>query len=161
MKAHILLATISCCSALTVRPLAKQPVRPHLAVQPRLSPTMAADSPTSAITYGFLGLVANPVMLWSLYTLKTTGCGLPAGPGGLIGALEGVSYLVVGGFVAAALYKKVTSGSGLPAGPGGILGAAEGLSFLTAFAGLVVLGCQIVDYGYIPNAVPYEGGVCS
>ena len=29
-------------------------------------------------------------MWWSLYTLKTTGCGLPAGPFGLIGAAEGV-----------------------------------------------------------------------
>ena len=28
-------------------------------------------------------------------------------------------------------------------------------------AGLAVLGFQIVDYGYIPNAVPMEGGMCS
>jgi hypothetical protein len=41
------------------------------------------------------GLVANPVMLFSEYTLKTTGEGIPPGPGGLYGALEGVSYLVV------------------------------------------------------------------
>ncbi|KAL4565447.1 hypothetical protein LXL04_029542 [Taraxacum kok-saghyz] len=41
------------------------------------------------------GLIANPVIGWSLYTLKTTRCGLPPGPGGSIGALEGVSYLVV------------------------------------------------------------------
>jgi hypothetical protein len=34
-------------------------------------------------------------MLFSEYTLKTTGEGLPPGPGGLYGALEGVSYLVV------------------------------------------------------------------
>ncbi|KAL4572449.1 hypothetical protein LXL04_019226 [Taraxacum kok-saghyz] len=45
------------------------------------------------------GLIANPVIGWSLYTLKTTGCGLPPGPGGSIGALEGVSYLVVVGIV--------------------------------------------------------------
>jgi hypothetical protein len=25
----------------------------------------------------------------------------------------------------------------------------------------VVLGFQIADYGYIPNAVPMEGGMCS
>jgi hypothetical protein len=35
------------------------------------------------------GLAANPVVLWSLYTLKTTGSGLPPGPAGLLGAAEG------------------------------------------------------------------------
>ena len=108
-----------------------------------------------------LGLASQPIMWWSLYTLKTTGCGLPAGPFGLIGAAEGISYLVVIGFVAAALLSKVTSGKGLPAGPGGLLGAAEGLSFLTAVAGLVVLGFQLADYGYVPEAVPVQGGICS
>ena len=88
------------------------------------------------------GLGAACRHLVSLWTLKTTGCGLPAGPFGLIGAAEGISYLVVIGFVAAALLSKVTSGKGLPAGPGGLLGAAEGLSFLTALAGLAVLGFQ-------------------
>jgi hypothetical protein len=87
-----------------------------------------------------LGLVSQPIMWWSLYTLKTTGCGLPAGPFGLIGAAEGVSYLVVIGFVGAAILSKVTTGKGLPAGPLGLLGAAEGLSFLSAVAGLAVLG---------------------
>ena len=100
-------------------------------------------------------------MVWSLYVLKTTGCGLPAGPFGLIGAAEGVSYLVVIGFVASSVLSKVTSGSGLPAGPGGLLGAAEGFSFLTAAAGLAVLGFQLSDYGYLPEAVPTAGGVCS
>merc|ERR1711965_1130890 len=96
----------------------------------------------ATLAASILGLVSQPVMWWSLWTLKTTGCGLPAGPFGLIGAAEGISYLVVIGFVAAALLSKVTSGSGLPAGPFGLLGAAEGLSFLTAIAGLVVLGFQ-------------------
>lgn len=141
------------------------------------------------IAQATLGLAAQPIMWWSLYTLKTTGCGLPAGPYGLFGALEGVSYLIVAGFVLASLYSKLTTGSGLPAGEGGLLGAAEGLSFLTATAGLAVLGfqvqssslttwvvlyaaheqflkrligrAQVFDYGYIPNAVPVEGGVCS
>ena len=54
-------------------------------------------------------------------------CGLPAGPFGLIGAAEGISYLVVIGFVASSLLSKVTSGSGLPAGPGGLLGAHSSL----------------------------------
>ncbi|XWS33748.1 hypothetical protein CRYUN_Cryun22dG0110100 [Craigia yunnanensis] len=85
------------------------------------------------------GLVANPVIAWSLYTLKTTGCGLPPGPGGSIGALEGVSYLVVVGIVGWSLYTITKTGSGLPNGPFGLLGAVEGLSFLSLLA---ILGCS-------------------
>jgi hypothetical protein len=33
------------------------------------------------------GLISNPVVAFSLYTLKTTGAGLPPGPGGLYGAI--------------------------------------------------------------------------
>lgn len=33
------------------------------------------------------GLISNPVVAYSLYTLKTTGAGLPPGPGGLYGAI--------------------------------------------------------------------------
>ena len=40
-------------------------------------------------------------------------------------------------------------------------GAAEGVSFLSAVAGLAVLGFQLAEYGYLPEAVPIEGGVCS
>jgi len=43
----------------------------------------------------------------------------------------------------------------------GVLGAAEGLGFLAVLAGVVVLGFQVSDYGYIPNAVPSEGSKCS
>ena len=69
--------------------------------------------------------------------------------------------LVVIGFVAASLLNKVTTGSGLPSGPANLLGAAEGLSFLSAVAGLAVLSFQLSDYGYLPEAVPTVGGVCS
>jgi hypothetical protein len=79
----------------------------------------------------------------------------------LLGAAEGVSYLAVVGVVVYSLVTKIRTGSGLPAGPGGVLGAAEGLSYLSIVAGLVVLGFQILDYGYVPNAVPMEGGMCS
>ncbi len=37
---------------------------------------------------GVLGIIA-----WSVYTKSKTGSGLPAGPAGLLGAVEGVSYL--------------------------------------------------------------------
>ena len=47
---------------------------------------------------------------------RTTGCGLPAGPGGSIGALEGLSYLWVVGLVGFSVYTKVKTGKGLPNG---------------------------------------------
>lgn len=61
---------------------------------------------------GATGLVANAVCDYSLYVLKTTGCGLPAGPFGLIGAAEGVSYLTVVGILGWSLFTKVKTGSG-------------------------------------------------
>ncbi|XP_008790349.2 uncharacterized protein LOC120107845 [Phoenix dactylifera] len=100
------------------------------------------------------GLVANPVIGVSLYALKTTGCGLPPGPGGSIGAAEGVSYLVVAGIVGWSLYTKVRTGSGLPAGPYGLLGAVEGLSYLTVLAIAVVFGLQFLDKGSLPGPLP-------
>lgn len=102
------------------------------------------------------GLIANPVVAWSLYTLKTTGCGLPPGPGGAIGAVEGVSYLVVLGTIAWSTYTKVKTGSGLPSGPSGLLGAVEGLSYLSLLAILVVFGLQYLDLGFIPGPVPSD-----
>ena len=83
-----------------------------------------------------LGLVANPVVYWSEFTLATTGSGLPEGPGGALGALEGVSYLVVVGITAYSLFVKTSTGSGLPPGPFGLLGAVEGLSFLGILGGI-------------------------
>lgn len=94
-------------------------------------------------------------------TLTRIGCGLPAGPGGLIGGIEGISYLGVAGLLGASAYKKSTTGSGLPAGPFALLGAAEGVAFLLVLAGVYVGVCQVLDYGYIPNAVPVEGGKCA
>ncbi|XP_062010851.1 uncharacterized protein LOC133727264 [Rosa rugosa] len=102
------------------------------------------------------GLVSNPVIGWSLYTLKTTGCGLPPGPGGSIGALEGVSYLAVLGIVGWSLYTKTKTGSGLPNGPFGLLGAVEGLSYLSLLAILVVFGIQFVQQGSIPGPLPTD-----
>ncbi|XP_061342299.1 uncharacterized protein LOC133288534 [Gastrolobium bilobum] len=102
------------------------------------------------------GLISSPVIAWSLYTLKTTGCGLPPGPGGSIGALEGVSYLVVVGIVGWSLYTKTKTGSGLPNGPFGLLGAVEGLSYLALVAIAVVFGLQYLDQGYIPGPLPAD-----
>jgi hypothetical protein len=109
---------------------------------------------------GVAGTIAALVTLYSESVLKTTGCGLPAGPFGLVGAVEGISYLGVTGIAAFSLYTKIKTGSGLPAGPKGLLGAAEGLAYLAIVAGLVVLALQVSNYGYIPNPVPGEGSIC-
>ena len=114
------------------------------------------EGAVAAVTF-----IAAPIMLFSEFTLKTTGCGLPAGPGGIYGALEGLSYLWVTALVAYSVYTKVKTGKGLPDGPGGMLGAAEGISYLTVVLGVIVLIFQVTDYGYIPNAVPIDGGRCS
>lgn len=98
------------------------------------------------------GVIASCIVLWSEYTLKTTGRGLPEGPGGLLGGLEGISYLAIIGLVAFSLYTKITTGSGLPAGKFGLVGAAEGLSYLSLLAGLVVLYFQIAEVGYLDFA---------
>jgi len=100
-------------------------------------------------------------MIYSESVLFQTGCGLPAGPAGLVGAAEGVSYLGVVGLVGFSLFTKITTGSGLPPGPRGVLGLAEGLSYLAVLAGIFVLIAQVTNFGYIPNAVPMEGGMCS
>lgn len=144
-----------------VRETSKKPNTVRFAEDPQSSSSSLSVTESDQVVLGVSGTVAALIVFYSEYTLKATGCGLPAGPFGLLGAAEGVSYLLVLGLVAFSLLTKVKTGSGLPAGPGGILGAAEGLSFLAIAAGLVALAFQIADYGYIPNAIPMEGGMCS
>jgi hypothetical protein len=62
---------------------------------------------------GAIGTVAALITLLSEYTLKTTGCGLPAGPLGLVGLTEGLSYLSVIGIGSFSLYTKVKTVSSL------------------------------------------------
>lgn len=121
-------------------------------------PAAAASASSSPLSLGVAisGLVASPVIAFSLYTLKTTGCGLPPGPGGSLGALEGVSYLVVAGIVVWSILTKVRTGSGLPAGPYGLLGAAEGLAYLTLVGIVLVFGLQIYQTGSLPGPLPSE-----
>uniref|UniRef100_A0A7R9UN66 Uncharacterized protein n=1 Tax=Diacronema lutheri TaxID=2081491 RepID=A0A7R9UN66_DIALT len=121
----------------------------------------ADDGGAPAAALGALGVFASLVCFVSEFTLKTTGCGLPAGPGGLYGAVEGLSYLAIVALIGWSVATKVQTGKGLPAGPFGLLGAAEGLAYLAALAGIVIAGLTVVDYGSIPNAVPSEGARCS
>ena len=132
---------------------------PQISRRP-LTRTYATESDEELALYGAGGVFAWAVVLYSEFTLKTTGCGLPAGPFGAVGAVESISCLAVIGIAGASLATKAKTGSGLKAGPGGLLGLAEGLAFTAIAVGLVVLGFQLADYGYLPNAIPVEGGRC-
>jgi hypothetical protein len=105
---------------------------------------------TAGLAVAALGLPLNAVVLFSEYTLVTTGEGLPPGPGGLYGAAEGIGYLVVLGIVAWSLKVKVSTGSGLPAGPGGLVGAAEGLSYLSLLGAIGAFGWAAL-HGGVPG----------
>ena len=96
-------------------------------------------------------LLATRVCAVCRWTLKTTGKGLPEGPGGIFGALEGVSYLVVLGIIGWSVSTKVRTGSGLPSGPGGALGAVEGLSYLSILGAAAVFGLTFLERGSLPG----------
>ena len=66
---------------------------------------VAGDS--DATVLGATGVAAATVMIYSESVLFRTGCGLPAGPLGLVGAAEGLSYLCVVGLVCFSLYAKI------------------------------------------------------
>lgn len=116
-----------------------------------------AGSPIS--TDAVLGIAASMVVLYSEYTLKTTGCGLPAGPFGIVGAVEGLSYLGVVGICANAV-SQYFSDEGGNRSDTSARRIATTLGLSAALVGIAVLGFQVIDYGYIPNAVPMEGGMC-
>ena len=105
---------------------------------------------------GAAGVVANIGCGYSLYVLKTTGCGLPAGPYGIEGLIEGLSYLGIVSILGWSLITKVQTGRGLPNGQYGVLGLAEGLTFLTVLGGLVVAGLNLNDYGFLPGPFPSD-----
>jgi hypothetical protein len=67
--------------------------------------SLIADA--DAILLGSIGIVASSTMMYSESALLRTGCGLPAGPYGLLGAVEGVSYLGTLGLVGYSLFTKI------------------------------------------------------
>jgi hypothetical protein len=66
---------------------------------------MLAESDQTVV--GVVGTLAGLITLYSEWTLKSTGCGLPAGPFGLVGLFEGLSYLGVTGLAAYSIVTKV------------------------------------------------------
>lgn len=122
-----------------------------------LRATLSPQQQTAVIA---ISAPAIPLVAWSELTLLTTGCGLPPGPGGALGAAEGIAYLVIAGVVALSLKEKISTGSGLPAGPGGLLGAVEGFAFLLVLAGLGDAAYVFAKYGSVPEAVPSDASRC-
>lgn len=125
-----------------------------------------ADMDGTLVDVGeILGTIASIVVLRSEFVLKTTGCGLPAGPFGIVGAIEGISYLVVVATCASAVVDYFSSDddsdSSSPKKTATIARrVAVWLSLAAAIVGVAVLAFQLTDYGYVPNAVPMEGGMC-
>ncbi|GIL68952.1 hypothetical protein Vafri_22214 [Volvox africanus] len=130
-------------TAFGVRPV--RPIAPSGLRSPVRAKASNSDVGTAGVAAIALGLPANAVMLWSEWTLKTTGSGLPPGPGGALGAAEGISYLLVLGIIGWSIYTKATTGSGLPAGPAGLLGAVEGVSYLSLLAGIIVFALKYLS----------------
>ena len=64
-------------------------------------------APSDQGVLGGAGTAAACVMLYSEFVLLTTGCGLPAGPFGLVGLFEGLSYLGVLGIGGFSIFTKI------------------------------------------------------
>lgn len=103
-----------------------------------------------------VGVGAQPVVWVSLATVATTGAGLPPGPFGLLGALEGVSYLIMLALVVRFFYQSaagdgdrvndVTSSNSSD--------VAERLAVFSLALGMLVLASLVEKQGCVPNAKP-------
>lgn len=86
--------------------------------------------------------------------MRTTGGGYPAGPFGLLGLLEGMSYLIVVGFAAAFAWKNLIVDSSDKKDVVSAEDWAERASVISLVLALVVLLSLVVDRGCVPNAKP-------
>ena len=115
--------------------------------------------PGFAVKAGVVGTAANVITDYSLTILRQTGCGLPAGFLGLVGAVEGISYLAVVWIFTWSLLTYVRTGGGLPSGPGGLLGLAEGLTYLTVVAGIFVGVANLFTWGFVSSPTDFCPGL--
>lgn len=106
----------------------------------------------SASSLDTAGIVSQPIVWASLVSVATTGAGLPSGPFGLVGGIEGLAYLIVVGWFGVAIWNSISGAedddysSTKP--------WAETFSLATVGIGLLVLVKVVVDQGCIPNAKP-------
>jgi len=108
-------------------------VRRRPAAMPsRLSSPVASESLAVTTSKACIGLAAQPVVWWSLFTLKTTGCGLAGSSDAQ--TLEGVAYLVVAAFALAGLTTRVRKGGAGLAVAELEAAEAEGSAFAAATA---------------------------
>lgn len=82
----------------------------HARTNTRVTPLLASESLAVTTSKAVIGIASAPITLASLFSLITTGCGLP---GELLGTLEGLAYLVVAGFALSSLFTRATTGNGL------------------------------------------------
>jgi hypothetical protein len=120
------------------------------------------DSPSFSLfklssTFKFVGdvvgIAVQPIVWISLWSVGTTGHGLPAGPFGLVGAIEGISYLIVVGFVVSKTVNVITEDKN-DNNDTNAFAVTELLSAATLVAALLVVIKLQADQGCIPNAKP-------
>lgn len=99
--------------------------------------------------------------MYSEYALYTTGCGLPAGPGGSLGAIEGIGYLTLAIVLTWSFATKIRTGRGLPEGPGGLLATTEGFAYLLLAGGIFSAVAAIITHGGLPTGVAEAGSQCA
>jgi hypothetical protein len=101
-----------------------------------------------------VGMIAQPIVWVSLYFVASTGAGLPSGPFGLIGALEGISYLVIVAVAGKDVYRTIVGKRVENQQVRPIDSVVTRLSYVSVFAGLVVLASLVLKQGCVPNAKP-------
>eukprot|EP00466_Bigelowiella_natans_P005519 jgi/Bigna1/142968/aug1.74_g17676 len=102
--------------------------------------------------------ISNFSLVNHLIVLRSISHGLPAGPFGLLGLLEGMAYLVILGFIVFSIRGKFSSGADgdgrQSQGSTGAFEAAKKLSYVTLAVSLIVFGSLFFEQGCIPNAKP-------
>ena len=107
----------------------------------------SSDGGSFQSVLGIVGLASQPIVWVSLYFVKTTGGGLPAGPLGIIGLTEGIAYLAVLGLALVGIFTDTTSTNNAYA-------TSTKLSLATLVVSLLVVINLTFDQGCIPNAKP-------
>jgi len=96
-------------------------------------------------------LISQPIVWVSLYSVATTGGGLPEGPYGLIGGIEGLAYLAVVGWAGVGIFF---SSSNPEKSKEETRTISEKISLITIGIGLLVLVNLVLNQGCVPNAKP-------